>query len=123
MEFKQTQAIYLQMADHICDSILRGEWKAETKIPSIREMAVSFEVNPNTVVRTYAYLEEKGIIYTQRGIGYFVAENAYEKVLARRKETFLKQEMKQLFKTMELLKIEHDELKKLHEEYQYENKQ
>ena len=53
MEFGKDQAIYLQIADLICENILSGEWAAETKIPSVRELAINLEVNPNTVMRTY----------------------------------------------------------------------
>lgn len=113
MEFKRTSAIYLQIAEHISDNILRKSWEAEYKIPSIREMAVTLEVNPNTIARTYAYLEELGIIYTQRGIGYFVTKDAYERVLKWRKQNFLQHELPWVFKTMALLNISFNELQTL----------
>ena len=68
MEFKAQRAIYLQIADHVCEKILKKILQENDRIPSVREFAVSIEVNPNTIVRTYAYLEEQGIIYKQRGI-------------------------------------------------------
>lgn len=105
MEFLEQRAIYLQIADYICEKMLSKKWQAKEKIPSVRDMAVDIEVNPNTVVRTYGYLEEKGIIFKQRGIGYFVAEDGFDKVLKLKKEIFLHQEVPKFFKTMELLNL------------------
>ena len=90
MEFHEQRAIYLQIGDYVCEKILRKEWLAEEKIPSVRELAVDLEVNPNTIVRTYGYLEGKEIIVKQRGIGYFVAKNGYEKALQLKKEYFFR---------------------------------
>ncbi len=103
MEFKDNQAIYLQIANRFFENILKGEWKSGDKIPSIRDMAVEFEVNPNTTMRTFNYLQDKGIIYNKRGIGYFVADDGFEKTRALKKEQFLKEELPVFLKTMHLL--------------------
>src|SRR5271169_1688117 len=66
MEFQESQAIYLQIADMLCENVLRGSWKPGDRVPSIRELAESIAVNPNTVVRAYSYLQDHGIIYNQR---------------------------------------------------------
>lgn len=76
------------------------------KIPSTRELAISLEVNPNTVMRTYAFLEEKEIIEMQRGIGYFVTENARKYTLEFKKEEFLNIDLPQIFRSMKLLNID-----------------
>ena len=68
MEFPGNQPIYLQIADNLCENILRKEWKEEDRIPSVRDLAVQFEVNPNTVQRAYTWLQEKDIIANRRGI-------------------------------------------------------
>ena len=47
MDFKETQAIYLQIVDLVCDHIVTGKWKAQERIPSVRELGVQLEVNPN----------------------------------------------------------------------------
>jgi GntR family transcriptional regulator len=106
MEFTNNQPIYLQIADYFCENIIAREWGEEQKIPSVREIAVLVEVNPNTAMRAYTFLQEKDIIYNKRGIGYFVSVNGYEKALAMRREEFFKKEVPQLFKTMMLLKVE-----------------
>lgn len=105
MEFKQKQTIYLQIADRICDKIAQEIFEEEGKIPSIRSLAVDLQVNPNTVQRTYEHLQNQGIIYTQRGLGYFVSKGARKKIKANRKTKFMEKELPNLFKNMILLDI------------------
>ncbi|MBA7631927.1 hypothetical protein ES703_39464 [subsurface metagenome] len=114
MEFRQNQAIYLQIADLICENILTGSWKEGDRIPSIRELSVSIEVNPNTVMRSYSYLQDLDIVYNQRGIGYFVADQAYRKTTELKKRSFINRELPQIFKTMDLLHINCDDLKDMY---------
>jgi DNA-binding transcriptional regulator YhcF (GntR family) len=76
MNFKESKAIYLQIADRICDEILLGQFAEEERIPSVREYATVVEVNANTVMRSFDYLQSQNIIYNKRGIGYFVATGA-----------------------------------------------
>lgn len=103
MEFGNDKAIYLQITDHFCENILLQKWKTGDRIPSVREIAVNIEVNPNTVMRTFTYLQDKGIIFNKRGIGYFVAEDGFEKTRALRKEDFVSNELPRFFKAMSLL--------------------
>lgn len=65
--FGDNRPIYLQISGWICEKILRGEWVADQRIPSLRELGVLLEVNPNTVVRTCEYLLSQGVIYNRRG--------------------------------------------------------
>ena len=109
MTFDNNKSIFLQIADLICENILRKQWKEDDRIPSVRDFAVSLEVNPNTVNRTYTYLQDKNIIYNQRGIGYFVSNGGYNKVQEIMKEDFLKNEMPNFIKKMDLLKISIDQ--------------
>ncbi|MFN7098569.1 MAG: GntR family transcriptional regulator, partial [Gammaproteobacteria bacterium] len=85
------------------------------KIPSVRELAVNLQVNPNTVARKYSFLEEKNIIKMQRGIGYFVAEDAYHQVILLKKEEFLTVYLPQAFKSMDLLEIDFELVKEMYE--------
>lgn len=117
MEFKESQAIYLQIADHMCEQILLDKWQPDDRIPSVRELAVQLEVNPNTVMRTCEYLQQYEIIYNKRGIGYFVSAHAGKKIKQLKKERFLANELPQFFRNIYLLDIELDELKSHYEKY------
>ena len=114
MEFRQNQPIYLQIADHVNERILSGSWGEGGRIPSIREMSEAIEVNPNTVMRSYNYLQDLGIIHNQRGIGYFVAEGAYHKILELKKRSFIRRELP---RTMDLLNLTCEDLRSLYREH------
>jgi len=115
MDFSEKQPIYLQIIDYFCRQILENKWKPDYRIPSVREIAVKMEVNPNTAMRAFHYLQEKDILYNQRGIGYFVSQNAYQKVLALKRAEFIREKLPVLFRDMSLLGISFDELRVLYE--------
>jgi GntR family transcriptional regulator len=110
MEFRDNKAIYLQIAEFVCEHILLGKWKADEKVPSVREMAVDLEVNPNTVMRTYELLQQKNIINNKRGIGFFVADDALTNVKSYRKTQFMDDDLPVVFRNVYLLNIGFDEL-------------
>ncbi len=101
----------MQIADYILDNILAEKLKQGDKIQSVREMAANVQVNPNTVMRTFNYLQEEGIIFNKRGIGYFVAEDAYEKTRDLKKSSFVKKFLPEVFRQMQLLKMDFKDLK------------
>ncbi|MEF9478750.1 GntR family transcriptional regulator [Chryseobacterium sp. 1B4] len=76
----------MQIADVVCEKILLKQWLPEVRIPSVRDFANQVIVNPNTIMRTYEFLEQKGIITNQRGIGFSISKDGYEKVLAYKKK-------------------------------------
>jgi GntR family transcriptional regulator len=117
MQFRETQAIYLQIADHVCEKILLKEWKPGERIPSVRELAIQLEVNPNTVMRSYEFLQQHEIIYNQRGVGLFVATGAFKQTLKYRKETFMERDLDQVFRSLFLLDMDLEELKQGFEKY------
>jgi len=117
MEFKDTQAIYLQIGDYLCEQILLDRWKESDRILSVRELGVSLQVNPNTVMRTYDFLQSIDIIFNKRGVGYFVAEQAKIKIIAYRRKQFLEQELPLIFKNMKILGMSFDEIKAKYEEF------
>ena len=110
MEFDSNKPIYLQICDNLCERILSGELGPEDRILSVRELGAEIGVNPNTVARSYEKLTDAGIIYTKRGLGYFVAPGAKEVVLEAERKSFLENEWPKLLKRAELLDID---LKKL----------
>ena len=117
MDFKDNEAIYLQIAGYVSELILRGKWPPDFKIPSVRELAADLQVNPNTVMRTYELLQTQEVLYNKRGIGFFVAPAAAEQVLAQRRARFLTQELPDVFATMRLLGIGLPEVQRRYEEF------
>ena len=115
MKFRKQRAIYLQIGDYLCENILTSTYAPADKIPSVREMAVSVEVNPNTVMRTYTDLQQKGILFNQRGIGFFVADDAIEKILEMKKREFFKADLPNFFKTIMLLNLQYEDLQELYQ--------
>jgi DNA-binding transcriptional regulator YhcF (GntR family) len=93
----------MQIAEYIHDLILSNVWEDGQRIPSVRDMAMELEVNPNTVIRTYSLLQEEGTLENQRGIGYFTVKDARTLVLQKRREHFIKRELPALFETMNRL--------------------
>lgn len=103
MEFRDKQAIYMQIADYFGINILQDQWKADEKVPSVRQLAIELEVNPNTVMRTYTHLQESDIIYNKRGIGYFVSPNAKTILKAMIKQQFIEVELPEFYRKMQLI--------------------
>jgi len=114
MEFNKHQSIYLQIADFICENIMTKKWPEDEKISSVREMAANIEVNPNTVMRAYSQLQDEGIIFNKRGIGYFVSSGASQKIETMEKENFIKNELPNLIRKMQMLKINFEEFAALY---------
>ena len=116
MKFKESRPIYLQIADRICDEIHQGIYPEDGRIPSVREYAALVEVNANTVVRTYDYLQSQEIIYTRRGLGYFVCPKAKKKIFSLRKFVFMNVELPEFFKQLRTLGIPIEEIVRMYGE-------
>ena len=112
MTFNNDKAIYLQMADRLCDQILAGDYGADARIPSVREYAVLLQVNTNTAMKAYDQMARDEIIYNKRGLGYFVTPGAREKILAARRKDFMEQQLPELFRNMKLLGIDIKDVEK-----------
>lgn len=110
MEFNNAQPIFIQIADYICSQTLQGIYKTESRIPSVRELAVQLEVNPNTVMRAYERLQNLEIIYNKRGIGYFIAPQAFMQIQQLRRRQFINDTLPAIFREMSLLDINISEI-------------
>ena len=121
MQFRETRPIYLQIVDYVCEKILLREWKVGDRIPSVRELAVTLEVNPNTVMRTMEFLQLKEIVFNQRGVGLYVSDTAYQNALTYSKEEFMEKELPYFFRSLVLLDIELEELEPLLKKYRKKN--
>jgi len=117
MEFSENRTIYLQIADLLCEQILLAKWPPQEKVPSVREMGMTLQVNPNTVLRTYDFLQQKGIIYNKRGIGYFVEDDAIQRILQYRREDYFENVLPNFFKTITLLNISINEITESYQKY------
>jgi len=121
MEFRDNEAIYLQIAAFVSENILMGKWPAEQKIPSVRDLAVELEVNPNTVMRSYEFLQNQGVVYNKRGLGLFVAPDGYDKIKAYRRDRFIEQDLQGIFRNMYLLDINFEEMQQWYEQFKKDN--
>jgi GntR family transcriptional regulator len=121
MEFKENPAIYIQIAEYVCERILLKKWKLGDKVISIRELAIQMEVNPNTVQRAYDLLQQQDIIVNRRGIGYFTGEDAMERILTFRRAQFIDNELPVFMRNIFLLKMDFKEIKVLYDQFIKDN--
>lgn len=110
MNFRDEKAIYLQIEEFVCEQILSGRWPVGEKLCSVRELASSLEVNPNTVMRAYTELSDEKIIENKRGIGFFIAADAAATIRESNRQEFLHQELPLLLKKAKLLQISSEEI-------------
>ena len=121
MEFRESHPIYLQIADLVCERILLSTWKPGVRVPSVRDLAIELEVNPNTVMRTYDFLQSKNILDNERGIGLFVAPKALKFALEHLQSEFTENTLPHVFRRMILLQIDPDDLKPYFDKYAKRN--
>lgn len=116
--FKENnKAIYLQIAERIYDDIQAGNIRPGDRLPSVRDYAVLVQVNPNTVMRTYETLTREEIIVNRRGIGFFLTEEAPEKVRNIRIARLKENDLPEIFRRLSLLGITPDELTEAYKKY------
>lgn len=113
IDYKDTRPIYEQIVDKLKILILSGAMEPESKLPSVRQMAVELSLNPNTVQRAYAELERTGFIYTIKGRGNFVCEN---RRLLDEKRTELKNKCRDLLAEARAVGISRKEMIQFMEE-------
>lgn len=112
-DFKSSKGIFQQIADTLSHRILEGSLKAGDRVPSVRDLSEEFEVNRNTLLRTYSLLSDAGIIDNKRGVGFFVADDAVERIRTREKATFYAVELPEFLKKVRLLGLTKDDLAEL----------
>lgn len=88
LNYRDAKPIYEQVKEGIRKLVVSGALQPEEKLPSVREMASKFAINPNTIARAYRELEEEGYVYTQSGKGTYVSEHL--EISDGRKEELLK---------------------------------
>jgi len=104
-----------QICERLCLMIAMGEYAPDERILSVREMAVTAGVNPNTVQRSFEMLEQQGIIYSVRGSGWYVGKDT---TLAKNTlESIIKEKTEAYFAEMQALGQSSDAIKKIIEEW------
>lgn len=105
MVFNNDRPIYKQIADLCHRRILAGEWAPGERVPSVRELGVELSVNSHTALKAYDLLQSEGVITQRRGLGFFLAEEACEKVKEARRKEFFDEGLPLIFSKMEALGI------------------
>ena len=117
MVFRDNLSIYQQIAERICDEILDNKFPPGERILSIREYAALVEVNANTVVRSYEWLQQQEIIFNKRGIGYYVSPEGKYRIKEMRRKRFFCDELPVFFNRLSTLGISMAEIDKQYADY------
>lgn len=107
INFNNNVPIYIQLLDYIKTYIISGEIKSGEKLPSVRELATLFKVNPNTMQKALIELEEEGLIYTERTNGKFVTNN--QKIIDKIKKDYAQNIIDEYFSNMKKIGINKNE--------------
>lgn len=110
-DFCSDRPIYIQIIEYIKEAVLRGLYKPKEKIPSVRELSLKFEVNPNTVQKALVELEETGLIYTESTNGKFVTSN--ECVIKKIKNEMIDIRVANFFESMSNIGLSKEDVLKI----------
>ncbi|MEG1759958.1 MAG: GntR family transcriptional regulator [Alistipes sp.] len=100
MDFNPQQPIWLQIYNLLCGRIVDRTLQAEERFPSLRDLGMELQVNPNTLVRVYNRMQEEGIIVNRRGVGYFVTAEAHHLITETWRKEFIHNEVPAFFTRM-----------------------
>ena len=111
----RNRAICPQICEQLSVMIASGVFSANSKLPSVRDIALSAGVNPNTVQKSLETLSEQGIVYAERGSGWFVSENTEAAVKIT--DSIVHTKTAQYFEQMKALGFDAEMIKKYVEEW------
>jgi GntR family transcriptional regulator len=109
-EWNDSQPIYRQLRDRVVAMILDGILKEGDPLPSVRNVAAEYRVNPLTVLRGYQQLVDEGLVETRRGRGMFINAGARTLLLQGERQKFLAEEWPRICATMQRLGLKAEEL-------------
>lgn len=109
--FDSERPIYLQIIEIIKNDITSGKYSPGDKLPSVRELAMTFKVNPNTIVKSLYFLEFEGLIYTDRTNGKFITKNL--EIINKSKESYLKQKVNSFLRDLNSMGYNKEEVIKI----------
>jgi GntR family transcriptional regulator len=102
--------IYRQLKERVIGMMLDGVLKAGDALPSVRQIAAEYQLNPITVSRAYQELVDDNLVEKRRGIGMYVTEGASEKLLASERERFMREEWPAMVERIGRLGLDLDQL-------------
>ena len=105
-QWNDKEPIYLQLKDQIRNMILVGDLKENEALPSVRQVAADYQLNPITVSKAWQYLVDEELVEKKRGLGMFVKEHAQEQLLASDQERFITVEWPQIKTRINDLKLD-----------------
>ena len=108
--WNDTQPIYLQLRDRVVAMILDGELKEGDALPSVRNVAAAYRVNPLTVLKGYQELGDEQLVEKRRGLGMFVNTGARALLMKDERQRFLSDQWPKVFATIQRLGFDTDEL-------------
>lgn len=100
-DFDSNTPIYLQLVKLFTIRIAGGEWKAGDRVMSVRDLAVEYKVNPNTVQRALAELERENLVYTERTSGRYITGD--KDIILKARETLVDSEVADFVRQMKQL--------------------
>jgi GntR family transcriptional regulator len=109
-EWNDAQPIYRQLRDRVVHMILDGVLKEGDPLPSVRNVAADYRVNPLTVLKAYQELVDDGLVEKRRGLGMFVKESARDLLLKGERQKFLKEHWPRVHATIRRLGLDPQEL-------------
>lgn len=114
MQYKPSLPIYQQVEMAIIKDMLNGTLSPGAKMPSGRELALAYKINPNTAQRVYQELEHKGLCFTKRGMGTFVTEE--EERLKMERDNLAREYSREYLQRMKGLSVSKEQLREYLEE-------
>ena len=108
MNFDNFRPIYIQIVEDLKIKIISGKYKCGEQLPAVRNLAIEFQVNPNTVQRAYTELEHEMLVYTDRTNGRFVTLDS--KLIQQLKEEIVGKKIDEFINNMNNLGIERQEI-------------
>src|SRR6266566_5762912 len=109
-EWNENQPIYRQLRDRVAAMILDGVLKEGDPLPSVRNVAAEYRVNPLTVLKGYQQLVDEGLVETRRGLGMFINAGARSLLLRGERQKFLGEEWPRIKATIQRLGLTAKEL-------------
>jgi GntR family transcriptional regulator len=110
LEWNDSQPIYRQLRDRVVAMILDGALKEGDPLPSVRNVAAEYRVNPLTVLKGYQQLVDEGLVETRRGRGMFINAGARNLLLQGERQKFLAEEWPRVYATIQRLGLQANEL-------------